>query len=223
MPGQGRLGDKANAPVDAHGCVACPHPTTGPAIQGSPDVNVNRRPALRIDDPGAHMACCGTNTWVAKTGSATVFINGKGAHRMGDQTRHCGGMGQLIEGSPNVMVGESTSRAGDGRGAGSTRRDHGGDDNGREAPYRSPAAVEAAAMERGETRSPVTPTSFVAISLVDQHDEPVGYQRYRVSTSDGQIREGTLDAVGKVQLDGIAPGTCQVSFPDLDANDWKIA
>lgn len=109
MPGQGRLGDKANSALDVHGCPACPHPTTGPAIQGSPDVNVNGRPALRVDDPGIHAACCGTTTWTATSGSLTVFINGKCAHRMGDQTRHCGGQGRLVEGSPNVMVGETAS------------------------------------------------------------------------------------------------------------------
>jgi outer membrane protein OmpA-like peptidoglycan-associated protein len=68
---------------------------------------VNRRPALRVDDVGIHAACCGANTWTATKGSVTVFINGKGAHRMGDQNRHCGGMGMLFEGSPNVIVGES--------------------------------------------------------------------------------------------------------------------
>ena len=109
MPGQGRLGDKANVALDAHGCPACPHPASGPAIKGSPDVNVNRRPALRVDDPGIHSACCGKNTWTATKGSLTVFINSKGAHRMGDETRHCGGMGQLAEGSPNVIVGDTTT------------------------------------------------------------------------------------------------------------------
>lgn len=106
MPGQGRLGDKARAPLDGHSCPGCPHPASGPAIQGSLDVNVNGRPALRIGDPGIHSACCGTNTWQAVAGSQTVFINGRGAHRIGDTTRHCGGLGELTEGSPNVIVGE---------------------------------------------------------------------------------------------------------------------
>ena len=106
MPGQGRLGDKATVPTDAHGCPACPHTATGPAIRGSPNVNVNHRPALRVDDPGIHAACCGANTWTATTGSTSVFINGKAAHRVGDQNRHCGGTGQLVEGSQNVIVGE---------------------------------------------------------------------------------------------------------------------
>jgi uncharacterized Zn-binding protein involved in type VI secretion len=127
MPGQGRLGDKANVPLDAHGCPACPHSAVGPAIMGSPDVNVNRRPALRVDDPGIHAACCGSNTWKATQGSATVMINGKAAHRMGDQNRHCGGTGQLIEGSPNVIVGEATSAgAGASAGAAALARSAGG-------------------------------------------------------------------------------------------------
>jgi uncharacterized Zn-binding protein involved in type VI secretion len=105
MPGMGRLGDKAQAPADAHGCPACPHPVVGPAIQGSPDVLVNNKPALRLGDPGLHTPCCGPNSWEAFAGSATVMINGKPAHRMGDQVKHCGGVGKLIEGSTNVIAG----------------------------------------------------------------------------------------------------------------------
>lgn len=105
MPPQGRLGDKSMVPADAHGCPACPHPAIGPAVGGSPDVFVNKRPALRVGDPGVHAACCGPNTWTAQQGSGTVFINGKAAHRLGDADKHCGGMGKLIEGSGNVIVG----------------------------------------------------------------------------------------------------------------------
>lgn len=105
MPPQGRLGDKAFVPADAHGCPACPHPCTGPAIAGSPNTNVNNRPALRVGDPGVHAACCGPNMWKAQAGSSTVLINGQKAHRQGDQTKHCGGNGNLIEGATNVVVG----------------------------------------------------------------------------------------------------------------------
>lgn len=105
MPPQSRLGDKSNVPVDAHGCPACPHPAVGPAIVGSPNVMVNSKPALRKDDKGIHMACCGSNTWTAAAGSGTVMINNKAAHRLGDQDTHCGGSGQMIEGSANVITG----------------------------------------------------------------------------------------------------------------------
>ena len=109
MPPQARLGDKALIPADAHGCVACPHTASGPAVAGSPNVNVNGRPAIRVDDPGIHTACCGGNTWNAQTGSKSVFINGKPAHRLGDVVRHCGGVGKCIEGSGNVFVGDTGS------------------------------------------------------------------------------------------------------------------
>ncbi len=105
MPAQSRLGDKSQVPADAHGCPACPHPAIGPAVAGSPNVNVNKRAALRVGDPGVHAACCGPNTWTAAKGSGTVFINKKAAHRLGDKDTHCGGSGQMVEGSGDVITG----------------------------------------------------------------------------------------------------------------------
>lgn len=107
MPAQGRLGDNAFCPSDAHGCPACPHPVTGPAIGGSSDVLVNNLSALRDGDPGIHAACCGPNQWKAASGAPSVLINGKKAFRLGDATSHCGGSGQLIQGSCNVLVGNA--------------------------------------------------------------------------------------------------------------------
>lgn len=66
---------------------------------------VNNRPALRVGDQGIHAACCGPNMWTATQGSGTVLINNMPAHRMGDMDQHCGGVGTLIEGSPDVIVG----------------------------------------------------------------------------------------------------------------------
>ena len=105
MPGQARLGDKSEVKADGHGCPACPHGATGPAIQGSADVMVNGRPAVRVGDKGIHAACCGPNMWTAQAGSGTVFINGAKAHRKDDADTHCGGNGKMIEGSDDVIVG----------------------------------------------------------------------------------------------------------------------
>jgi uncharacterized Zn-binding protein involved in type VI secretion len=68
-------------------------------------VLVNFRPALRVGDKGIHAACCGPNMWTAVKGSGSVFINNMPAHRMGDTDQHCGGVGTLIEGSNDVIVG----------------------------------------------------------------------------------------------------------------------
>ncbi|MBA3455722.1 MAG: hypothetical protein H0T42_21685 [Deltaproteobacteria bacterium] len=105
MPPQGRRGDKAMVPNDVHNCPGCPHTCTGPATQGSDDVLTNGRPSVRVGDMGKHAACCGANTWIAQSGSGTVFINNRKAHRLGDLDTHCGGVGNLIEGSDNVITG----------------------------------------------------------------------------------------------------------------------
>jgi uncharacterized Zn-binding protein involved in type VI secretion len=104
MPGQARLGDTARA-RDSHGCSACRHRVSGPAVQGSTDVLVNGKPAVRCGDGGVHALCCGPNRWSAGSGSKTVFINGKPAFRQNDPTIHCGGSGKLIQSSGNVIVG----------------------------------------------------------------------------------------------------------------------
>ena len=46
MPAAARLTDKANCPSDSHGNICCSHNVTGPAIDGSPDVNINGLKAL---------------------------------------------------------------------------------------------------------------------------------------------------------------------------------
>jgi len=105
MPNVSRVGDLAFVPADAHGCPACPHPCTGPGISGSPNVLVNGSAVLRIGDPGVHVACCGPNMWLVATGSTSVTFNDQAAARLGDITAHCGGVGALIMGSANVIVG----------------------------------------------------------------------------------------------------------------------
>jgi uncharacterized Zn-binding protein involved in type VI secretion len=65
-------------------------------------VFINGKAALRIGDPGVHSSCCGPNTWVCAEGSSKVFINNIPAVRLGDATTHCGGVGKMIEGSPDV-------------------------------------------------------------------------------------------------------------------------
>ncbi len=105
MPPQSRVNDNAFVPADAHGCPACPHPCTGPGVMGSPTILVNGLMALRIGDPGVHAACCGPNSWVVASGSSSVLFNDIPAARLGDMTTHCGGVGSLVVGSPNVIVG----------------------------------------------------------------------------------------------------------------------
>src|SRR3954470_2367632 len=112
MPAAARLGDKAQVDADAHGCPACPHPGVGPIVTGSPDVFVNDQAVARQDDLGIHAVCCGPNNFTIKRGAATVYVNGKPFARMNDQTKHCGGSGPIIEGSPDVFVDDGAGAQG---------------------------------------------------------------------------------------------------------------
>jgi uncharacterized Zn-binding protein involved in type VI secretion len=106
MPAAGRLGDDSFVPADSHGSPCCDHAAIGPAVTGSRNVLINNREALRVNDRGVHKTCCGPNTWVAMRGAPAVLINDKPAHRLGDADKHCGGMGELVQGSPNVLIGD---------------------------------------------------------------------------------------------------------------------
>jgi hypothetical protein len=208
-------------------------------------VNVNRRPALRVDDPGVHAACCGANTWTATRGSTTVFINGKGAHRIGDQNRHCGGIGQLVEGSPNVIVAESNGGGGGGstsaggssgpvRNAGpsqrneSTSRSASGpaaearSDSNRPPSPAPPGAsdleVPGSATTRSEVHSAeITDEHQVEVQLVNVRGEPQGGVRFELTLPSGEVKTGTSAADGYIRISGLQQvGEAKLVLPEFD-------
>jgi type VI secretion system secreted protein VgrG len=64
--------------------------------------------------------------------------------------------------------------------------------------------------------------SWIEIELVDDKGKPVPGEKYRVTLPDGTtIDEGTLDEKGFKRIDGIDPGTCKITFPNLDKDAWK--
>jgi len=108
MPAAARLGDFCTG----HGCWP---PRDG--ISASPNVFVNGIKAHRLNDPW-NIHCCpnaGCHPGAVASGSASVFINGRPAARIGDSIS-CGSY--IAMGSPNVSMG-SQSRGGGRNGAGS--------------------------------------------------------------------------------------------------------
>jgi len=64
--------------------------------------------------------------------------------------------------------------------------------------------------------------SWIEINLVDDEGEPVAGERYRVTLPDGStIAEGTTDEKGFARVNNIDPGTCKVTFPNIDGRAWK--
>lgn len=69
---------------------------------------------------------------------------------------------------------------------------------------------------------PLKETSWICIELVDDSGLPVREEQYEIELPNGSIYKGVLDANGQAFIDGIDPGICKVSFPHLDAKEWRI-
>ena len=77
----------------------------------------------------------------------------------------------------------------------------------------------------GETVEPcpLRKKTWIEIELVGEDGKPVPRAQYRIMLPDGSMREGTLDEQGVARAEFSPPGTCLVSFPELDSEAWKGA
>jgi type VI secretion system secreted protein VgrG len=66
--------------------------------------------------------------------------------------------------------------------------------------------------------------SWIEIQLNDEDGKPIPGEPYKITLPDGTtIADGTLDDKGFARVDNIDPGTCQVTFPNLDKDTWEPA
>ena len=80
-------------------------------------------------------------------------------------------------------------------------------------PYKPPQNEEEAEKKPG----------WIEIELVDEQEKPVAGEKYEVTLPDGSVAKGTLDQNGFARINGIDPGDCKVTFPNLDKEIWKKA
>lgn len=194
--------------------VPIPHvggPIVGP---GCAQVLVAGLPAAVMGDS---CICVGPIAPIVQ-GSFTVLLGGKPAARMGDMTAHGGA---IMGGCPTVLIGDSGGGAGSPQGLTMSAAKAAG------APFTAmncdvPGATEAPPADRANAPADPTKTSWIEIQLKDDDGKPVPHERYRV-TPPGRDKpiEGFLDAQGLARIDGIDPGTCVITFPDLDAGSWE--
>ena len=64
------------------------------------------------------------------------------------------------------------------------------------------------------------PKHWIEIVLKDEDGHPIPGELYRIVFPDGTADERTLDEKGYARYDGIDPGTCKVTFPNLDKKIW---
>lgn len=63
---------------------------------------------------------------------------------------------------------------------------------------------------------------WVQVQLVDEAGKPVSGEYYRIKLPDGSVAEGTTNDEGlSPRIDGIDPGQCEITFPNLDQEAWE--
>ena len=66
--------------------------------------------------------------------------------------------------------------------------------------------------------------SWIALRMKDEEGQPCAGEAYEVTLPDGQtISSGTLDDKGYAKIVNIDPGSCKITFPNLDQDAWKEA
>ncbi len=65
--------------------------------------------------------------------------------------------------------------------------------------------------------------SFIGLELVDEAGKPVPGERFEVKLPEGSVVTGFLDDKGKAKVASAKEGEFEVSFPDLDKDEWKDA
>jgi type VI secretion system secreted protein VgrG len=85
----------------------------------------------------------------------------------------------------------------------------------------NPSAAAAANVGADETSAADRkPKTWIEIKLVNKDGLPVPGEKYQVKLPDGTVAEGTLDSKGHARIDGVDPGSCEVTFPDMDETVW---
>lgn len=87
--------------------------------------------------------------------------------------------------------------------------------------YGSTVAPAHKAIENQTPELQKENTSWIEIEMLDEEDVPVSGEKYEIELPDGSIAKGTLDGNGFARVDGVKPGECKVSFPELDKEAWS--
>jgi len=57
--------------------------------------------------------------------------------------------------------------------------------------------------------------------LLDKAGKPIPGEPYEIELPDGSTKEGNLDSQGQARVDGIDPGNCKITFPNIDKKSWR--
>lgn len=216
-----------------------PHPFMGQLNGGlSTDVKIDGMPAATVNSTATNMPSHipqggpfqkpPTNQGKVLMGSATVFINGKPAARMGDTCMTCNDpadmpVGKIIVPFSTVQIGGPPSVAGTaasgsgGSGGGAAAGAGGGEAAGTGGVAVDPGSGEAGGD--GDTGEPED--TFVEFEVLDNVGAAKSDLKYELILPDGEVTKGSLDGSGKVRKDGIVPGEATLLLEGLHLARWE--
>ena len=89
----------------------------------------------------------------------------------------------------------------------------------------APTSVPVKPMATHKPGDDPSKTSWIALQLVyESNGLPVAGMSYEVTLPDGQtVAGGSTDDQGYAKVECIDPGSCQISFPELDKEAWADA
>ena len=62
--------------------------------------------------------------------------------------------------------------------------------------------------------------TWIEFQLLDEDGNPAPNTAYEIKLPDGSILDGALDQQGVARFDNLEAGQCQITFPEIDANEW---
>jgi len=86
-------------------------------------------------------------------------------------------------------------------------------------------AVKVTVPEGGSSLAKlvVPSVTWIEVRLITADGAPVANEEYAITAADGRQIRGKTDANGLARAEGIVPGKCNVTFPNLDKDAWKPA
>ena len=81
-------------------------------------------------------------------------------------------------------------------------------------------ADSSSSQSSGASSPSDQPKQWIEIQLFDEESQPVAGENYQITLSDGSVASGTTDGNGLARVDGIDPGSCQITFPNRDQEAW---
>jgi hypothetical protein len=73
----------------------------------------------------------------------------------------------------------------------------------------------------GSVSGPCPSKTWIEIQLLDETNQPVVGEWYRITLPNGAVRNGLTDSAGVGRIEGIDPGVCKITFPNLDKDAWE--